>query len=196
MDPLSLEIPEQLQTPRLRLRRYRQGDGAEYFQTLRANHAHLLEFLPPELLSLQNESDAEKWIRQLIEAWQMRRLLLFGIWFKETGAYIGETYLANADWRVPCIELGYFLSKESTGKGLATEAANRVIRFAFEHLRVVRIELQCAADNQASIGVAERCGFRLEGRLRQRSAKKDGARVDRLWYGLLLSEWQTALDRE
>ena len=105
-------------------------------------------------------------------------------------AAITATYLANADWQVPCIELGYFLSKDNTGKGFATEAARGVIRFAFEHLKVARIELHCAADNQASMKVAERCGFQLEGRLRQRHHKKDGTRIDRLWYGLLLSEWQ------
>jgi RimJ/RimL family protein N-acetyltransferase len=42
----------------------------------------------------------------------------------------------------------------------------------------------------ASIRVAERCGFTYEGRLRQRNRKKDGTVVDRLWYGILLSEWQ------
>jgi RimJ/RimL family protein N-acetyltransferase len=101
-------------------------------------------------------------------------------------------YLANADWHVPCIELGYFVVRASTGKGMATEAARATIGFAFEHLWVTRIELQCAADNTASIRVAERCGFQYEGRLRQRHRKKAGEVVDRLWYGLLHSEWRNA----
>jgi RimJ/RimL family protein N-acetyltransferase len=94
---------------------------------------------------------------------------------------------------VPCIELGYFLAKASTGKGYATEAARAVIRFAFEHLMVSRIELQIAAGNTASMRVAERCGFRQEGRQRQRHRRKDGNVVDRLWYGLLRSEWNDAV---
>jgi RimJ/RimL family protein N-acetyltransferase len=173
VNPLLLDIPDQLTTTRLLLRRYHPGDGRVYFQAVRANRSHLYEFLPPELMS-----------------WQMRQLFICGTWDKEAGTYIGETYLANPDWQVPCIELGYFLLKEHTGKGFATEAARSTIRFAFEYLKVTRIELQCSADNQASINVARRCGFQEEGCFRQRHHKKDGTVVDRLWYGLLLSEWQ------
>ena len=54
-------------------------------------------------------------------------------------------------------------------------------------------ELQVAGDNPASMHVAERCGFRLEGRQRGRHRKKDDTVVDRLWYGLLRSEWQDSL---
>lgn len=164
-----------------------------YYQMLRANWDHLYEFLPPNLMALQNEEDAEVVIRRLIADWQLRNLFIFGVWEKGTGNYVGETYLANADWHVPCIELGYFVVKESTGKGIATEAARATIRFAFEHLGVSRVELQCAADNEASIRVAERCGFHYEGRLRQRNRKKDGTVIDRLWYGLLRSEWQNSV---
>ncbi|MFN8442600.1 MAG: GNAT family protein [Caldilineaceae bacterium] len=192
MNPLLLDLPNQLTTQRLVLRSYQPGDGAAYFKTVRDNRSHLYEFMPPEWLAWQSETDAELWIRYLLAEWQMRRLFLLGMWERETGAYVGETYLANADWQVPCIELGYFLAAAYTGKGYATEAAQAVISFAFEQLQVVRVELQCAADNYASQKVAERCGFQLEGRLRQRGHKKDGTTVDRLWYGLLRAEWQAA----
>jgi len=85
---------------------------------------------------------------------------------------------------------GYFLGKEFTGKGYATESANALIQYAFEQLKVLRIDLRCAADNIASIQVAKRCGFTQEGCFRQHHRKKDGTLVDMLWFGLLLSEWQ------
>jgi RimJ/RimL family protein N-acetyltransferase len=53
-----------------------------------------------------------------------------------------------------------------------------------------RVDLQCREVNEASQGVAERCGFHLEGRQRLRHRMKGGALVDRLWYGLLRSEWR------
>ncbi|MCA9947977.1 MAG: GNAT family N-acetyltransferase, partial [Anaerolineales bacterium] len=94
-----------------------------------------------------------------------------------------------------CVELGYFLVKDKTGSGYATEAAQAMIQFAFEQLKVSRIDLQCAADNLASQRVAERCGFTLEGCQRQRQRKKDGKLVDRLWYGLLAQEGTQKHDR-
>ncbi len=192
MDPILLDIPTEITTEMLFLRAYRPGDGAMYFQALRANWEHLYEFMPLHYLSLQTEADAEVVIRKLAAEWQLRNLFLFGVWEKDTGRYVGESYLANADWHVPCIEVGYFVLRASTGKGIATEAARATIKFAFEHLRVDRVELQCAADNMASQRVAERCGFHLEGRFRQRQRKKDGKLVDRLWYGLLREEWEGA----
>ncbi len=193
MQPILLDIPTQFASERLLLRCYRSGEGAMYYQMLRANWEHLYEFLPTSLIAVQNEEDAEVVLRRLIADWQLRRLFVMGVWEKGTGAYVGETYLANADWDVPCIELGYFVVKSRTGKGFATEAVRATTRFAFEHLRVSKIELQCAADNRPSIHVAERCGFIYEGCLRQRNRKKDGSVVDRLWYGLLRSEWQNVV---
>ena len=193
MNPILLDIPTEIPTDRLLLRSYRAGDGAAYYNMVEENRDHLHEFLPAHVLALKNADDAEIVIRKLVAEWQLRNLFLFGMWEKATGSYIGETYLANADWDVPCIELGYFLVKASTGKGYATEAAHAIIRFAFEHLMVSRIALQIAAGNTASALVAERCGFLFEGCLRQRHPRKDGLVVDRLWYGLLRSEWKDAV---
>ncbi|MEW6749666.1 MAG: GNAT family protein [Candidatus Latescibacterota bacterium] len=190
MNPLLLDIPTEFISARLVLRRYCTADAPTYFQTLRANHEHLYEFLPPYLLAVQTEEDAALDIRRLEAEWDLRNLFRFGVWERETGGYVGGSYLANPDWEVPRIEVGYFVVKASTGKGIGTEAARATVRFAFEHLQAVRVELQCAADNPASMRVAEHCGFVREDRLRQRHRTKAGTLVDMLWYGLLLSDWQ------
>lgn len=194
MDPLLLDIPTEFTSERLILRPYCPGDGALYFRMIRENWDHLYEFLPSLLEKMQNEAEAEAVIRWQNSEWQQRNLFIFGVWEKTSGSYIGEAYLANPDWHVPSLELGYFLLKASTGKGFATEAARALLRLAFEHMQVSRVDLQCREDNEASQRVAERCGFRPEGRQRLRHRKKDGALVDRLWYGLLRSEWQDTLE--
>jgi len=114
----------------------------------------------------------------------------FGAWEIETGCYVGEVYLANPDWEVPTLELGYFLTRSKTGMGFfATELAQRMIAFAFGDLQVARLDLQVAADNLPSVAVAERCGFVLEGRQRKRHRRGNGDLVDRLWHGLSQAEW-------
>jgi RimJ/RimL family protein N-acetyltransferase len=188
MNPNLLDLPTEIITERLRLHPYRPGDGAMYFRALRENWEHLYEFMPEILMGVQNEADVEAVIRWQNAEWNQRNLFIFGVWEKDSGNYVGEAYLANADWHVPCIEVGYFVLQASTGQGIATEAAQATIQYAFEHLRVERVELQCAADNLASQRVAEHCGFHLEGCFRQRQRKKSGALVDRLWYGLLRKE--------
>jgi RimJ/RimL family protein N-acetyltransferase len=190
MSLLLLDLPTEFSSDRLLLRRYRPADVPMYYQMLRTNWDHLSEFLPPELMSVQSEQDVEAVFLQHQTDWDLRNLFIFGVWEKATGAYVGESYLANADWRVSRIEVGYFIVQASTGKGFATEAALATVQFAFEQLKISRVELQCTADNEASMRVAEHCGFVQEGRFRQRQRKKSGAVVDVLWYGLLLSEWQ------
>jgi RimJ/RimL family protein N-acetyltransferase len=190
MEPLLLDFPTEFSSDRLLLRSYQPGDGAMYFRMVRANWDHLYEFFPPSVMALQSEEDAEVLIRKLVAEWRLRNLLIFGVWEKSTGAYVGETYLANADWSVPRIEVGYFVVQEQTRKGYATEAARAAICFAFEHLQVVRVELRCNADNTASRRVAEHCGFVYEGRFRDHHRKKSGELVDTLWYSILRSDWQ------
>lgn len=191
-----LDLPTEFTSERLLLRRYRSTDITMYYQMLRNNAEHLYEFLPPFLIDVQSEEDIRTWFDRQGTEWNARTLFIFGAWDRRTGVYVGESYLANPDWDVPRIEVGYFLVKESTGKGYATEAANAAIRYAFEQLKVLRVDLRCAADNRASIQVTKRCGFTQEGRFRKYHRKKDGTLVDMLWHGLLLSEWQSIQNHE
>lgn len=189
--PATPPAPETLvlTTPRLRLRPYRPGDARMYVEMHQQNRAYLRDFLPDELRDMQTAADAEAQIERMDRQWRSGELFIFGAWEHATGTYVGETYLANTDWTVPAIELGYFVVANQTGRGYAAEAGRAVVRFAFERLGVGRLDLQCASDNLASAGVAERIGFRLEGRQRLRHRKRDGTLVDRLWYGLLRPEW-------
>jgi RimJ/RimL family protein N-acetyltransferase len=184
------DLPTEFTSERLQLRCYRPSDSAMYYHMLRNNSEHLYEFMPSFLVNVHGEEDIKTWFDKQSAEWEALNLFIFGAWDKVTGVYVGESYLANPDWDVPRIEVGYFLIKESTGKGYATESANAAIRYAFEQLHVLRVDLKCAADNTASIQVAKRCGFTQEGCFRQHHRKKDGTLVDMLWYGLLLSEWQ------
>jgi RimJ/RimL family protein N-acetyltransferase len=190
IDPFTLAPPAEFDSDRLLMRSYRPEDAGMYYGMVHENWDHLYEFLPENVEKAHNEADMEDVIHWLDSQWEQRNIFLFGIWDKAAGSYAGEVYLANPDWHVPSIELGYFLVQSSTGKGYATEAARAAIRYAFDHFKVIRLDLQCRADNEASQRVAERCGFHLEGCQRLRHRKKSGKLVDRLWYGLLREEWE------
>lgn len=183
-------LPTEFTSERLLLRRYQPNDSAMYYHMLRNNSEHLYEFLPPFLVDVRGEEDIKTWFEKQSAEWNALNLFIFAVWEKVTGVYVGESYLANPDWDVPRIEVGYFLVKEFTRHGYATESAKATIRYAFEQMKVLRIDLRCAADNATSIQVAKRCGFTQEGCFRQHHRKKDGTLVDMFWYGLLLSEWQ------
>jgi hypothetical protein len=75
---------------------------------------------------------------------------------------------------------------------IGTRAKKLICKFGFEQLGLNKLYFITNEDNFASIRVNEKCGFKLEGRMRQEYITKDGERKDRLYYGLLKEEWEAA----
>ena len=72
-------------------------------------------------------------------------------------------------------------------RGLAARAVDIVCGFAFEKLRVARLQLLTDADNRASHRVAAKAGFTIEGVLRE-YGERDGKRHDMVLYARLRSD--------
>jgi len=75
------------------------------------------------------------------------------------------------------LELLFGLSPTHWGQGFATEAAEAVIRYAFETLGVTLVHASTDVPNQASVRVMERLGMHFE-----RQATING--LDTLFYRL------------
>jgi ribosomal-protein-alanine N-acetyltransferase len=112
----------------------------------------------------------------------------FGIELKEEKKLIG-----TADLRVNMTkskaELGYALNKEYFNQGFATEAAEALIKFAFETLELEKVTASCDERNKASEAVMKKLGMQLEGRSRQHELWKSGEWVNMLFYGILREEY-------
>jgi len=89
-----------------------------------------------------------------------------GLWatiHKETGKFIGRCGLLP--WEIDGkleIEIAYLLNKSFWHQGLATEAANGIMKYAFEKLNLSRLICLIEPDNIPSQKVAERIGMKLE----------------------------------
>ena len=100
---------------------------------------------------------------------------------------IGSVGLDHFDQATISSSLGYWLRTDRVGKGLMTEAVGSVVGFGFSHLTLHRIWLHVGVDNIDSIRVAEKTGFRREGRLREAGRGVHGWH-DVYIYGLLESD--------
>ena len=86
------------------------------------------------------------------------------------------------------LEVGYILFDEaSRGQGYTTEALWLFVRYLFEAKKVNRLQLTVVVGNEASKRVAEKCGFRSEGILRQAMFTR-GKHVDLEMFALLREE--------
>jgi ribosomal-protein-alanine N-acetyltransferase len=59
--------------------------------------------------------------------------------------------------------LGYWVGKPFAGQGIMSAAVGAALGFAFDHLRLHRIEAACLPTNSASIRLLEKTGFQREG---------------------------------
>lgn len=83
--------------------------------------------------------------------------------------------------------VGYWLGLPFTGRGHMSEALRGAIRFAFEEIKLHRLEAACMPHNHASIRVLERNGFKREG-LARRYLKIDGIWQDHLLFATLADD--------
>jgi RimJ/RimL family protein N-acetyltransferase len=83
-------------------------------------------------------------------------------------------------------EVGYWVDPRARKRGVATTAVRAVCRWAVTTADVELIEWRCEAGNIASLRVAEKAGFLIEGTLRKRRVRR-GVRVDE-WVGSLLGD--------
>src|SRR5258708_30049331 len=81
-------------------------------------------------------------------------------------------------------EIGYWAAPRARRQGYTTEAVRAVCRWGLAELGVQRIEWIAYVGNDASLAVARRVGFTVEGTLRSRHVNR-GRRTDS-WIGSLL----------
>ena len=80
------------------------------------------------------------------------------------------------------LEVGYWLAEPLWGRGLVPEAVSAVVDYAFATFHEIEVvQAHHIASNPSSGRVLEKCGFRLDGRLR-RAAIKEGVVEDLLVY--------------
>jgi RimJ/RimL family protein N-acetyltransferase len=84
--------------------------------------------------------------------------------------------------------VGYWIARDARGKGVCTRALRTLARWAFDELRLQRLELITDPENVASRRVAEKVGFRREGILRAHLRHPDGRIRDSVMFSLLPGE--------
>lgn len=107
----------------------------------------------------KNIADADAYIKQLL----LNKNLAFHIIEPESGKVVGHMK-ALIDGHKALI--GYVVDQQYWGQGVATQALKKIIIVLQGMLEIARIWATCAIDNEGSIKVLERCGFKREGLLK------------------------------
>lgn len=170
-----------LETPRLLLRPCGDHDVSLVCAALRANAARLGRSGEETL------TRTATWITAERAAWERgeRCSLIVLARGTEKPTLWGQIALSDV-LRGPrqSATLGFWIDAKVEGRGVAHEALAAVVRFAFDDLRLERLEAAVLTDNQRSRRLLERLGFQLEGVARG-YLPVGGVRTDHLLYARL-----------
>lgn len=141
---------------------------------------------------LVDDAAALALVREIQDLFRQRVLFQWGIAWRDAGTLLGSVTLWRWDGAHRRAEVGFALGREFWGKGVMSEALQRLLDYAFEELGLHRIEADTDPRNHRSLAVLERHGFRREGYLRERFHVA-GEIQDSVVLGLLRSEWKKGL---
>jgi putative acetyltransferase len=169
-------------TPRLRLRAWRERDKDDLFAYASDPRVGPMAGWRPH--------DSAETSRLIIREVFIKMDDCWAVTLRATGQVIGSVGL-HADYirrGLPSRLLGYALSPDFWGQGYATEAARAAVAFGFGSLGLDIIGVNHFPGNDASRRVIEKCGFRLEGTLRRAARGWDGRAEDLTFYSITRQE--------
>jgi ribosomal-protein-serine acetyltransferase len=108
------------------------------------------------------------------------------------GEIVGGTGFHSIDRRDKSAEIGYWLAKSATGKGLVLRAVEKLLEYGFEELVLNRIVIKCVPENVKSRAIPERLGFFTEG-IEREAGWLHTRFVDHVVYSMLAREWRERL---
>ena len=184
MGQIKLEIGGE----RVKLRKLKLSDAQKIYENLQDKDVVKWTLNIPWPYKKQ---DAEKWIRKSHYKIRNKKEYVFGIVLKDSDELVGAISLMHIDWANKNAEIGYWLGKKYWGRGFMTEATKLTLRFAFEKLGLHRVYAHLFEENIGSKRVLEKCGFKLEGILRDHTYKHNMWH-NRLVFGILSQEFGRA----
>jgi RimJ/RimL family protein N-acetyltransferase len=157
-NPILLDIPSRIETPRLVLRLPRPGEGAQINAAIVETQAGLQAYMP-WTHPMPSVDDSEVYARLSTAKFITREELQLAMYDRVTGEYVGGSGFHRINWKIPRLEIGYWIRKSREGQGLVTESTNALTRFAFDYLGAKRVEIRCDLRNDRSEAVPKRLGF-------------------------------------
>lgn len=107
---------------------------------------------------------------------------------REDGVLMGYTSLKRVEPEDRNAEFGIALGPEYWNQGYGTDATRTMLRFAFMEINLHRVLLRVLDDNARARRVYEKCGFVVEGRLRE-ARFSNGRWHDKIVMGILDREF-------
>lgn len=156
-----------------------------FFNLININRGHL-EIYMPRIRENKSVEDTERIINIFLEQLCQNNGFRAGVFYEEK--LVGVIGLKYIDWINKKTEIMYWVDKNHLGKGISTKCTIKVLELVFNYYNLNKVIMKISSQNKASIRVAEKCGFSLEGLSREDELLVDGF-TDVCVYSILKSEY-------
>ena len=182
------KLPLPITTARLRLRRFAVGDWKDLLELLSDEE----KFSYVDGLPGPGEEEVLRWLEadnhvRLTTPSQMFRL---AIELQEGGKLIGFLGLWFTDVQRLQATFNISLHQDYQRKGFAREAADALLGFCFEGIKVHRVAARCDSRSAAACKLCEKLGLRREGEFVKDQPLLDGGWSNSIWYAALEGEYR------
>ncbi len=132
-----------------------------------------------------NRNDQEKWYQNLSCNSMNQRFIIED----SNNNKLGMANLLNINLKDGNAELGLLLDPKYQGKGFGIEVVKILMQYAFEELRLNRLETTIIATNKASLSLfLKKCNWKQEGILRNWYFRQNKF-IDKVMLGILSHEY-------
>ena len=181
-----MRIPFQHNFP-AELRLVEEADAEKLFGLIDRNRQYLRRWLP-WVDGNMTINDTLAFIRHSQEQYAGRKGFQTAIWFSdEIAGIIGYHPI---DWQNGTVMIGYWLGEQFQGKGIMTESCRALVNYAFDELKLNRVEIRCATGNTKSCAIPVRLQFTEEGVIKEGEWLYDHF-VDLVLYRMLAHDWKS-----
>ena len=105
------------------------------------------------------------WLQNMVKTGKTAQFIIYSRTLKKD---VGSVFLRDIDHDNRKAEYGIFIGEDDArGQGIGTAAAELIIKYGFEELKLHKIFLRVFADNMRAIKSYEKAGFRQEAYLKE-----------------------------
>jgi [ribosomal protein S5]-alanine N-acetyltransferase len=182
--------PLKLAGDRVFLRPPDRGDWQEWAQLRAESRDFLKPWEPSWPADALSRAAFRRRVARYAADWRTDLGYSFFVFRRDDGRLVGGIGLTNVRRGVAeTASLGYWIGERHARRGYAESALALALDFAFDRLRLHRIEAACLPHNAASRGLLRKAGFREEG-YAKRYLCIDGEWQDHVLFAILREEWK------
>lgn len=140
--------------------------------------------------NLGDEQELKNWMRKSFSEREEGVRMPFTVIDKHSNEIVGSTHYLNISWYDKRLEIGStWLGASFIGTGVNREAKFALLSFAFEVMKMERVEVRTDNLNERSKAALLKVGMKPEGVLRSHMQVHGDRRRDTLYFSIIRSEW-------